>query len=193
MTTTLTRPNLVGVPSGWYRINGVLVYYDAVTQNFFLRAVTAQGIQTMSQVFPFSLPWHTPPKVIDIGPGEKLQVTLRYSYVGPVVTGVNEKFKIGIYSHPGFDSFNPDESLTGTYTRNLAQTTTAQQYTRAHTFTMPTREQGFGTNWNALLVEVSGGSPQVNTEQYGYNDCIHPIGLDPNISTVEIVDFSKVA
>jgi hypothetical protein len=162
---------------GWYvdPETGQSVYYDGVTRTFY----------TLSGGVYLPLGYMNPaPKQVSLGPGERLKVSISYKYSGPAVSGVVERFCVGIYGLFGFN-----EQIVGTNTRSLSQSTTPLTYTSEYTFTIPT---SVGTDWDDIYCKIGGGSPGLSETIFGYENALVITGKDPTISEFKITDFVKV-
>ena len=162
---------------GWYvdPATGQRIYYDAETD----RVYTPAG----GEYYPLAV-WNPAPKQVAIGPGERLKMTMSYKYSGPAVTGATERFAIGGYGTWGFSVRR--EYM---YTLSFPASTTPQLHTREHIFTMP---NDVGGDWDDILCQVYGGSPNVPKVELGYEQALMIVGKDPAISEFAIVDFAKV-
>ena len=166
-----------GYIPGWYidPQTGQPVYYDGEAQAFY----------TLSGGVYIPLGYMNPaPKQVSLGPGEKLKVSISYKYAGPAISGVVERFCIGVYGSFGFT-----EKIVGSNSRNLSQSTTPLTYTGEYTMTIPS---GAGTDWDDIYCKVTGGSPVVNESIFGYENALVITGNDPTISEFKIADFVKV-
>jgi len=171
------QDGITSLAAGWYidPRTGMRVFYDPNTQNFY----------TMAGGVYIPLGYMNPaPKQVSIGPGEKLKITISYKYSGPAISGVIERFCVGVYGVLGFN-----ETMVGENTRNLTASTTPQTYTGSYTFTIPT---SVGGDWDDIYCKIYSGSPSVPQTLFGYENALVIAGREPSISEFTIVDFAKV-
>lgn len=182
------RPQQSDAPAlaaGWYwDINrGIAVYYDPNSQRFY---TLQSGI-----LVPLAN-WNTPPKQVSLAPGDKLQMTLAFQYIGPAVTGVLTRFSIGVKGAFGYTeylagtpSFNIPANLTGTPT----------EVTCSNTFNIPSN---VGSDWDDVHVKIWGGTPnlggseQLPAYEFGFENALLIVSAQPSITEFKIKDFVKV-
>jgi hypothetical protein len=162
--------------AGWYvdQQTGMRVFYDPNTLTFY----------TMTGAVYIPLGYMNPaPKQVTLGIGDKLKITISYNYSGPAVTGAVERFCIGVYGAFGFD-----EKVYGTKTKDLPASTTPVSYTDDYTLTIPSN---VGADWDDIYCKISGGSPSVPENLFGYENALIIAGLQPTITGFKILDFVK--
>ncbi|MBI4295879.1 MAG: hypothetical protein HY667_02040 [Chloroflexi bacterium] len=164
---------------GWYidPQTGMRLFYDPNTHNFY----------TLGGGVYIPLGYMSPaPKQVSIGPGERLQISISYKYMGPAISGALERFCMGVFGTFGFN-----EILVGENTRNLPTSNTPQLYTGSYTFTIP---PDVGTDWNDIYAKVYGGSPSLGNPAgiFGYENALVIAGNQPTITEFTIKDFAKV-
>ena len=164
---------------GWYWDANTqqAVYYDANTQKFY----TLQS----GMFVPLAQNWHAAPKQVTLAPGEKLQVTLGFQYIGPAVTGVNAHYSINRSAFIGGEMVSKDQAF------NIPANLTANpvEVTNSYTFTIPANVE---TNWIDIYVVVSGGTPSIPGQEYGYSNALIIVAQAPTITGFAIKDFAKV-
>ncbi len=163
---------------GWYwdANMGQFVYFDGPTQKFY----ALQG-----GVFVPLASWHPAPKQVTLAPGDKLMVTLTFKYIGPAVTGVTARYSINKSALIG------GEMVVGTRTFNIPANLTATpvDVTDSYTFTIPVSVE---TNWIDIYVQISGGTPSIPYQEYGYSSALIIVAQTPTITLFAIKDFAKV-
>ncbi|GAI40395.1 unnamed protein product, partial [marine sediment metagenome] len=91
MTTKALQVSLgsIGVyATGYYQVNGQWYYYDATTGQWY--------IYSAGYIYPLKIYEMYPTQpVMAIAPGDKLKITISYTYSGPISVGVEEYFSIG--------------------------------------------------------------------------------------------------
>jgi len=165
---------------GWYwdANAGQMVYFDGPTQRFY---TLQNGV-----FVPLAQNWHTAPKQVTVAPGDKLQVTLDFQYIGPAVTGVNAHYSINYNALIGGEAMS--QNVAFNIPANL--TSTPVDVTNSYTFTIPANAQ---SNWTDIYVVISGGTPTaIASQEYGYSNAIVLIALAPTITGFTIKDFAKV-
>ena len=169
--------NLPVLAAGWYvdLATGARVYFDPKTMNFY---TLAGGVY-----IPLSY-MNPAPKQVAVAPGDKLKISLSFSYSGPAITGAVIRYCIGVYGTFGFT-----ENMVWENTKNLALATTPTPYTDEYTFTIPSN---IGADWNDIYCKIYGGSPSVPQTLFGYENALTIAGLTPNITSFTIKDFAKV-
>jgi hypothetical protein len=165
---------------GWYwdPNTGQLVYYDATTRAFY--AMSAGGVLT-----PMAQNWHSAPYTVTLAPGDKLQMTLTFQYTGPAVSGVNAHYSINKSAIVGGEAMSKDQAFN--IPANL--TTTPVEVTNSYTFTIPTTVEA---NWTDIYVVISGGTPAITGQEYGFSNALVIISNAPSISGFAIKSFAKV-
>ncbi len=171
--------------SGYYidPITGQKYYYDAVQNKWY--SVTASGLLVALSTY-----MNSAPKQVSLVPGDKLQITISFKYVGPAVSGVVGYYCIGVYG-VGFT-----EEIVGQTSFSLPLTTTtpaSPNVTNSYTFTIPT---GIDASWNDIYVKIFGGSPSIAASAttpyiFGYIDALVFAALTPTITEFAIKDFVK--
>jgi len=163
---------------GWYWDSNTqqAVYFDASTRKFY----TLQ-----SGIFVPLANWNPAPKQVTLAPGDKLHVTLGFQYIGPAVTGVNAHYSINKSALFG------GEVVTGDTSFNIPANLTANPVgvTNSFTFTIPVAVE---TNWIDIYVKLSGGTPAINAQEFGYSNALVIVAASPSITGFAIKDFAKV-
>ncbi len=162
---------------GWYvdPATGQRVFFDGETETFY----------TMAGGVYIPLAYMNPaPKQVAVAPGDRLRITISYKYSGPAITGIKERFVIGIYGTFGFN-----DAVSGENVRNLPASSTPTSYTGEYVLTIPAN---VGNDWDDIYCKVYGGSPSVPEALLGYSQALLIVGKDPAISEFAIADFIKV-
>ncbi len=163
---------------GWYwdTKTGQTVYFDANTRKFYTLE---------SGIFVPLANWNPAPKQVTLAPGDKLQVTLGFQYIGPAVTGVAAHYSINKSALIG------GEMLTGDNTFNIPANLTSNSVTvtNSYTFTIPVAVE---TNWIDIYVKLSGGTPGIAAQEFGYSNALIIVAASPSITGFTIKDFAKV-
>lgn len=172
--------------SGYYYdpITGQKYYYDATQNQWY--SVTASGL-----LVALSSYMNSAPKQVSLVPGDRLQVTISFKYVGPAVSGVTGYYVIGVYG-VGFT-----EEIVGQTSFSLPLTTitpSVPNVTNSYTFTIPS---SIDASWNDIYVKIFGGNPSIAASAttpyiFGYIDALVFAALTPTITEFAIKDFVKV-
>jgi hypothetical protein len=126
--------------------------------------------------------------VLNLAPGDQLQITLTFGYTGPAVTGAQAYFGWGTFGALG--TWNPiQEQKYSTFNINANQTATPATITQSYTFTIPSTVSA--GKYDAL-VYVQGGSPSLTETDYGVNQCLNIIGVTPVITSLDLASIKDV-
>ncbi len=164
--------------TGWYynAETNTWVFYDAST-----------GL-----LYPqISLPsW--PYTKVAISPGDKVRVTVAFSYTGPAVSGIKSRWVIGTNGSWGFDE---DIIETPTLSISANFSTSPASRTFVENMTIPSN---VADDWDDIYVKIWGGSPSIGGSEagpafsIGYNDVFTIVGNEPTITDINITGISKV-
>jgi hypothetical protein len=171
--------------SGWYvdPRTGQRIFFDANARNFYTMA---------GGVYLPLMSLSSPPKQVNIAPGDRLKIDVSFKYTGPAITGASIRYCVGPNGAFGFT-----EQMVAIETFNIPQVTTppaAPNVSSSHIFSIPTN---VGTDWTCIYVKMYGGTPSLGSEVvpsyiFGYQDALVIVGTQPSITEFKIADFAKV-
>jgi len=180
MTTKALQVSLgsIGVyATGYYQVDGQWLYYDATIGQWYTYAAGVLYPLTIYEMYP------TKP-VMAIAPGDKLKITLSYTYTGPVSVGVEEYFSIGAKVAAMYWP-----KIVRTHSRNLPVTSEPTEFTWAETLTIPTDVKD---DWTYIECKVWRGSPDVPETGIRLRDALSIVAITPDITNFSIDDYIKV-
>lgn len=180
MTTKALQVTLgsIGVyATGYYQVDGQWYYYDATTGQWY--------IYSAGYIYPLKIIEVYPTKpVVTIAHGDKLQITISYTYSGPSSFGVEEYFSIGAKA---LLQYWP--KIEKTHRRDLPITTEPTEFTTTETLDIPNDVKD---DWTYIECKVHGGSPNVPETGIRIRDALTILAVTPNITDFSIVDYDKL-
>ena len=184
LQVNLGIPAPLALAPGWYwdAYTGQTVYSDG--QQFY---ALQNGLFVPLQVSYWNAYTLTPVTIIAGVNG--LKVTISFNYIGPAVTGVTCRYSV----FTGGNGLLPTEQVGEVETFNIPAnlTATAVAVTNSHTFSVADLTPA-GSNWTDIYVYLSGGSPSIISQAFGYYGALKVVAEIPTISSFTIQNIAAV-
>ncbi len=178
MTTKTLQLSLgsIGVyATGYYQFEGQWYYYDATIGQWY--------IYSAGLLYPLKITEVSAPKVVTIAAGDKLKITISYTYTGPASVGVEEYFSIG--SKVALQYW---PKVVRRHSRNLPVTGAPTEFTWSEALTIPTNVED---DWTYIECKVWHGTPDVPETGIRLRDALSVVAVTPEITNFSIDDYVK--